>query len=165
MRAGCSCNQRADRLHRHLGLRDLAELGQNPAGTGEAMPALGRIGDAAQRAIGHVSRAAPWTWMKKTSTLSLEPGDLQTLAGKRALFDRRAVEILDDARLACGGRRPDTGRSRRPVRVVDIDQIGGTRQQRYREALRADRRGLGLRLVEPGDEALSAGFGLLRGPA
>ena len=54
----CSRNQRADRLHRHLGERDFAELGQNPAGAGEALAGLRRIGDAAQ-SCRRSSAAAP----------------------------------------------------------------------------------------------------------
>ena len=47
----------------------------------------------------------------------------------------------------------------RPVGIVDVDEIGRTRQQRDGVLFGTDRRGIDLRLVEAGDEARILGFG------
>ena len=121
----------ADRLHRHLFERDFAEIGQDPAGPGKALAGFGGVGDALRRPSVIFSRAAPWTWMKKASTLSASQAISRPLPGKRALLDRGTVEIFDQP-----GRRfrreGEIGiHAGRPVGVVDVDEIGRPRQQRH----------------------------------
>ena len=91
--------------------------------------------------------------MKNTSTGSASQAISRPLPGKRALLDRRAVEILDHA----VRRLPREGQvgvhAGWPVVVVDIDEVGGPRQQRNAKPFGPDRRSFGLRLVEAGDEA------------
>jgi len=58
------------------------------------------------------------------------PGDaeglvIQPSAGQRALLDRRAVEILDDARLAATAKGEIWIHAGRPVLIVDVDKVGG----------------------------------------
>ena len=95
-----------------------------------------------------------------------QPGDLQPVAGKRAPLDRGAVEIFDRSRPGvCAAEGEIWVHAGRPVGVVDVDQVGGTRQQRHGEAFGAHRRGFDLRLVEAGDEAVPPVSGAIPGPA
>ena len=103
-----------------------------------------------------LSRAAPCTWMKKTSTLSLEPGNLQPLPASAPCSIAGAIEIFDDAGVGAAAEGEIRVQPGRPVLIVDVDKVGGPRQQRNGEPGGADRRRFGLRLVEAGDKALSA---------
>ncbi len=132
MRAGIVAEPAADRLHGHFGARDLAEVGKNAAGAGEALPALGGIGNAAQRAVGHLQPRRALHVDEEDIDLVLEPGDLQPLAGKRALFDGRTVEILDDACPGAAAEGKIRVEARWPVLFVDVDQVGAAARAKAR---------------------------------
>ena len=98
--------------------------------------------------------------MKKTSTLCSSHAISSPLPASAPCSMAGAVEILDDACPGAAAEGEIRVETRGPVLFVDVDQVGRPREQRHGESARADRRCLGLRLVEAGDEALSASFRL-----
>ena len=147
----------ADRLHRHLLQRDLAEIDEDAARPGEALAGFRRIGDAYQASVAHMQARRALDMDEEGVHLVGQPDDLQIPAGKCTALDLTPVEIFDGAVRLGASEGEIEIHFRRAVGVVDIDKIGGARQKRNGKVRSPNRRGRGLRLVEAGDEAGRAG--------
>src|SRR5690606_18825983 len=86
-----------------------------------------------------------------------EPCQLQAAPGERAALDLATVEIFDDALPGAPAEGEIRVPSRRPIGIIDINQIVGAAVQRKTKLVRPFERRRRHRLVEAGDQPLVAG--------